>query len=171
MIGNNWIKAEDTGKLYAYSIHDPSGRCLFVGFDTLASAMAMNQVKGNPVFSMAAVMNVRLHSVHETRVSAYNAIAPLIAELSPTICPPLNMTSHANRYLQVVCDQTGEVYQNANRACEALGVDNARLSRHLARKPGHRSIKGFTFHYINPHDRDADLARKGFDPITGQRIR
>jgi hypothetical protein len=86
---------------------------------------------------------------HASEVDAYNGRARIIKQEYGEGTPPLNLTSRWNRYQNVRHIETGHIYRNATEACKALGIPQPRLSLHLAKRPGHKTIKGMTFEYVN----------------------
>lgn len=152
-IGEWFTHIPSTNNLYTYSVHDvDSGRCLYVGYDRLAQVMNLAKLKGNPAFDVNAIYRTVIYSQHPTNLEAYMAVTQLIRKVYGDGTPPLNMTTRENRFSPVMCEQTGVIYRNASEACASLDIAQPRLSAHLARKPGHRTIKGLTFKYADYRD-------------------
>lgn len=158
------LSIENMNKLFLYSIHDAQGRCMYVGFDTLPHAVSFAQTRGNAEMDVAATYQVRIHQSfeHSERIKAVNAVGALIKSIHhPSLQPAWNVTHHVNRALEVVCEQTGQRYKSASAAASALGISQSRMSQHLARKAGHRSIYGQTFKYVNHYKQQESLERAG----------
>lgn len=144
------------GDFYVYSIHNVvTGACLFVGYDTLAAVVNLSTVRAAPGFNNGEAVGLHIHSVHTGRLDAMNAQSRKIRELCGMSTPPLNIGYRNQRQSAVVCEQTGTQYPTASAAAEAHDVDAARMSKHLARRRGFKTVRGFTFRYVGFYDKEA----------------
>lgn len=139
---------------YIYSVHDALGRVVYVGHDFLQSIVNYDQLRRDPSFDVHQTYSILIVGHSPTLAEARGKVIEYTRQLCGTHTPIFNMTAGLNRRRAVKCDQTGEVYQNAAAACKALRVPHSNLSQHLARRKGHRSIKGMTFSYTEFYSRD-----------------
>lgn len=162
-IATAMVKIQDLSKYYVYSIHDSKGRCMYVNYGKWMDALSMAKVRGNPVVDPEQTYQVVLHSAHDKEGDAYNQIGKIVKMYCPTYSPPWQYTTSMNRYIKVQCDQTGEVYNSASHACQTLGIPQSRMSQHLSRRPGYKTIKGMTFSYYKHYDMEKMLAKVGIE--------
>lgn len=132
---------------YVYSIRDDADNILFINYDTLVNVVTFRKLMSNPLFIKDANYNIELHGSYELSWQAHNACDVLIRQLCVST-PYLNITQSTSRRGAVLCDQTGVTYKNASEACKMLGASPSRMSMHLARHAGHKSINNMTFRYV-----------------------
>lgn len=162
-LGRLFISVPHLGRWYIYSIHDAvTNRCLYVGYAKLAEIATLQAVRGNPALELDKVYEVRILAHRDNVQEALRETSRQISIVYGEGTPSLNMTSRYNRYANVKCNQTGEVFQNASAAARALQIPQGHLSAHLARKPGHKSIKGLTFEYVHFKDLESERVERGY---------
>lgn len=140
---------ESTKKYYAYTVLTQSNQVIFINYDKLCNIVSFKQLLTNPDFDINAVYKVDIYTPHNNIIAAMNEAATLTRLLCKDTAPRLNLSQRQNRVLPVLCDQTGVKYRNASEACQSLNIPPSRMSMHLSRKPGNKTIRGLSFRYVN----------------------
>ena len=118
----------------------------FVWYDKAGDMLTFTQAYSNPAFNVDDEYIFTVLNWCNTKTEAQNAMYRIIQRDG---MPDLNKTLKYNRFGAVVCNQTGVIYRNASTAAQSLGLDQSRLSGHLQRRRGHKTIKGLTFSYAS----------------------
>ena len=139
---------------YVYSVHDATDRVVYVGHDFISSIVNFETLKRDPSFDVKQTYSILITAHCQTLAEARGKAIEYMRQLCGSDTPIFNMTAALNRRRAVKCDQTGEIYQSAAAACVALRVPHSNMSQHLARRKGHKSIKGQTFSYAEFYARD-----------------
>lgn len=120
----------------------------YVSFGTLAEILSFKDVMKNPAFDKELEWMIVVKSSHAKEIDAYNAVAQFINDHLDGRTPPLNLTmSYNTRGNVIVCRETGARYRNAAEACRIHNIQPGWMSKHLARKPGHKTNRGLSFEY------------------------
>lgn len=141
---------------YIYSVHDAAGRVVYVGHDFISAIVNFDQLRRDPSFDVTQAYSVLVVGHCPTLAEARGKVVEYMRSLCGTNTPIFNMTADLNRRRAVKCDQTGAIYQNASAACKALRIPHSNMSQHLAKRKGHKSIKGMTFSYSEFYARDEE---------------
>lgn len=153
---------ESLGANCLYTVSNAKCQILFVGVAYIAEIFRFGDLLRNPMFNSEEVYRIDIIAKYDRALDAVNAQAVYLKEIGGA---PLNKTGTVNRRMSnVKCVQTGIVYRNASEAARVMGLNQSAMSQHLARKPGFRSIKGYTFEYVNYFDHD--LKRTALEPLT-----
>ena len=51
-------------------------------------------------------------------------------------------------HIKVKCNETGDIYETLTEAAKTMGVGKSNLSKHLRRMPGHKSVGGHTYSFV-----------------------
>lgn len=121
---------------------------VYVGFGHLNEIYSFRAVSALPTFDKKADYTVIIHAGYQTRFDAVNAMNAIIREVCKGNLPRLNLETFTNKGRPIICNETGVKYPNAFKACEALNIHPPRMSAHLHRRKGHKSIHGLTFSYL-----------------------
>lgn len=163
-LGHIYTSADDSYSChYLYILSDEKARILYVGIGYLAEVLKFTELKKNPLFDSEKVYRLEILSKYEKYADAINAQSAYLRNIGGT---PLNNTAYVNRRMsRVRCVQTGIVYRNATEAARVMQLSQPAISSHLARKPGYRAVKGYTFEYTDYFNEQ--LARTATtDPAT-----
>lgn len=90
------------------------------------------------------VFNVMFDSLHDSKIEADKRQVELIKTYG------LAAKMAANNFVMVECIETGERWKNAHQAAIAHDIDHGALKRHLARRPGYKSVKSRTYRNVTP---------------------
>lgn len=137
-----------TSGWYTYQIQTDK-EVVYIGFGHLAEIYSMQQVACLPGFDKDAEYTVIIHQRCELRFEAVNAVNALINDICKGQMPRLNREMFTTKHKGIRCVETGVVYPSAYKACQLLHIQPPRLSNHLKGRPGHKSIHGLTFEYVN----------------------
>lgn len=65
--------------------------------------------------------------------------------------PHCNMRGHIASHTQKIrCIETGEIFNTQTEIVKTHNVSTSAVSNHLAKRPGHNTVKGKTYEFINP---------------------
>lgn len=147
---------------HVFGVFDMSDKLMYVGVGRMTDIVNFTELVKNPAFIPTEPWSVKVFSSHITEIEARNSTYKVIAVLSPNKeVPEFNKHSYRNRYRShVICNETGTIYKTASEASHMIGVSSGRMSNHLSRKPGYKTIKGLTYTYTNFIDRDGHLVNK-----------
>jgi len=104
--------------------------------DAQANTAWREMFRDNP----ASLMMIKIKYVAATEVDCINARRAFVMQ-NP---PPCNMRGRPTRS-RIVCDQTGQEWKTIVEAADAIKSSPSNLSNHINRKPGFKSVKGYTF--------------------------
>jgi len=135
---------------YSYE-YEKDEKTLFIGCGRMKDIVTFKHVLANPAFDRNAIYNIRIHTMHKRKIDGYNKISDLVDELSNGRPPPLNLVNTMNRGTPVKDITTGIVYRNAAHACRELDIPAGRMSYHLRKMTGFKSIYGHKFEYAPNH--------------------
>lgn len=147
-LGHIFLSQTDALKeQYLYTLSDPSQRVLYVGTGYLADIFKFTDLKANPAFKPDLMYRLDIHAKFARPVDAMNAAQAYLRQIGGA---PLNNTAYINRRMsRVLCNETGISYTSAAEAARVMQISQPALSQHLARKPGYRQVKGYTFQYTD----------------------
>lgn len=137
---NYWI-------VYAHA--NTSNTVQFIGISQMADVFKFTEAKNNSewskIFPDGTPIKVVFIGMTNDEKSARDIALTNIAHLRP-YC---NVKGYniSERYQNVKCDQTGEIFASANAAAIAHDLSQSALFNHLKRKKGHKSVKGKTYSY------------------------
>ena len=134
-------------KYYTYLMYDLD-ELVYVGHGKLKDIITLKDVIPCQEFEKNIFYKIVSHSEHEQKYQAYNAAAKLMHEHGT---PKFNKAlQYVNTHsMPVKCVQDGKIYVNAATAARAYNIQESRMSKHILRKPGHKSIYGMTFERVN----------------------
>jgi len=91
----------------------------------------------------------RIHSVHENEFEAVKARGALIRE---THMPKCNVegTYVTSTVRKIRCMETGAIYRNQTELADAVDVAQSRVSNHMNKRKGFRTIRGLSYEYFYP---------------------
>lgn len=142
---------------FTYVLRNDENKIVFVGYDKMIDILMFKNAIRNPAFDAEKEYEIEILSKHARALEAQRTVGEIINNACNGKIPNLNMTAYYNRNrAAVICDQTGITYQNAYQASVQMGLPQPRISQHLARKPGHKSVKGFTFRYASYLDENLE---------------
>lgn len=122
---------------------------LYFGAGPMSEILNFRQVIGNSRFSMDKEVTVVFHSVHNNKYEALAQIPNMVRTLNGGRLPIINKESGMLRGKEVMCMETGVTYTNARQACLMLDINPARMSQHLRKRPGFRTVEGgLTFEFV-----------------------
>lgn len=137
-----------------YTLHDSAGTFQFIGTCRLAQISSTPDARANKffqhIFPDGWPMTLTLLSVHPSRKHGLNEVWKHIQVHGRPF-----MLAHGTTFqrgIPVVCNETGEKFTNSRAAAFAHGLTTSALSNHLARKPGHMTVRGKTYKYGQSDD-------------------
>lgn len=137
----------DSNSHVVYFLRDiATAEILFVGSGPLNSIFTLNELNRNGSFERNRDYIFQLHSRHDNRVDALNAVGAWMR--TQETMPTLNRHGAFGHKGDIRCNETGEVFRSQKAAAMAHGIDAGALGRHLARKPYHKSVKGRTYDFV-----------------------
>lgn len=132
---------------YLYTVKRETGGVLFVGCDKIINIALFKQLITIPQFEKDKAYIIDIYTPHRKYYEGMNAVSSFINTFCAST-PYFNTIQCLTRTLPVQCVETGVIYDSANEACKALGIHNPRMSNHLNKRPGHKTIKGLSFVYV-----------------------
>ena len=146
------IPAMQKRLFHVYTVSTVEG-VVFAGYGTIRDIISCKHVMRNPAFKPDQEYTIATHGQgYESLRDVENALGAFIKGTLQGRTPPLNISATVNRYMPVRCIETGVVYRNAAHACEELDIPAPRMSMHLARLPGHKTIYNKSFEYTDIYD-------------------
>lgn len=142
------IKPTNNNNYYIYVVKSQNNTILYINADKLPNIVSFKQLIPDPRFNTSELYNVEILTSHANYFNAMDTVNKLIKDLCGDRIPTFNISQHYTRNASILCHNTGVVYRNANEACQALNIHPPRMSNHLKKKIGHKSIHGQTFSYI-----------------------
>jgi hypothetical protein len=137
---------------FVYHVSNNDG-IIFVGIGTIPEIVSMRQLLQNPAFNINELVTVQaIEPGYSNMRDAENALGLFVRNTLGGNTPYLNKTFAVNRYMPVKHDQTGIIYRNAAECCRINNIPSGTMSRHLAKIPGHKTIKGQTYSYSQFYD-------------------
>jgi hypothetical protein len=136
-------------------VQDSTGKYIFIGYDKLVWCLNMKTIRAHPDYNPSEQYILKLWETVNSHSEGFVIINEYIQTLNGGVIPPFNARRKLSRYrVRVKCNETGVVYPTSTEACRALGINSSRMSNHLMRRPGFRTIYGLTFDYYKPGEID-----------------
>lgn len=135
------INSNDFNSLWLFSVRNAdTDELLYVGCERLKTIGTLRELKRHSLGKLPSHLDISLLEPVQDD-STLNSIR---AEMQPRYCA----TPQPRNYRQVRCNETGEVFDNCQRAATAYNISYAYLHYHLKSPTTYKSCKGLTFSYI-----------------------
>lgn len=151
MIGSFALKPNQ-GDMWCFYIvrRTTDAEVVFHGAARLAEVPNMTLMAMHPLCDLNATYICEIISIHEKDFQAKVARNAYMGGKFGAFDTYSTQQLHSDA--GIICEQTGELFKNASEAARLLELSNSQLSNHLARKPSHRAVKGYTFRYASYFD-------------------
>jgi len=145
------VKVGEARKLWAVYSHSINGAVQFIGISKLKDVFTLTDARANLTWlemfgdpQQEITITINMVSMVRREVAAERA------RLVKLLRPSCNLAgSYVPRTAYViVCNETGETFDNAKQAAEAHGITTSALSNHLNRKPTFRTVGGRTYERV-----------------------
>lgn len=140
----------DFPQLFAVYLASDETAVRYVGVSLVPDLFKLEDAQCNSEWSKFfarpdAKINLSVASLFTSEIEARQEQRKLIGLWKPEC----NMRGYfmARKYQQVMCNETGEIFNNAAEAARAHGIDPTALGRHLKQEKGFKSVKGRTYQY------------------------
>ena len=148
-------------KKHAYVVKNSlTQEIIFTGVDTLKKIVTLDKINSLPEFDSAPDYEIIVLGAFDQEGHARNAIHYHYG----SICPQLNISvGQAGKYIHsrlIYCNETGQCFFTQQEAALYFNISQSNLSKHLKGYPGHKSIKGRTFKWLN-HNEGQELQKQG----------
>lgn len=134
------LKNETLFSTYTLSINN---QVQYVGYCRFVDILRLPDIISHPEFDRAQRYTLQVHFLDENKYKCHNYATEILRALPYK--PIYNRVLFKQYNSNVICDQTGEVWESATACARATGIPSSRLSCHLNRRPGHKTIKGLTY--------------------------
>lgn len=143
------INPSELDKRYiVYHVQDEN-ELLFIGHDNIANIIGFTAFKRFSDFNRNKMYKIFIYDGFDNRVDATKEVYKLVNTLAGGHIPKYNKIDILRYNKAVIRLSDGMRFENARKAGEFMGVDSGRMSYHLQRKQGYRTIKGEIFEYEN----------------------
>lgn len=128
------------GKYVVYSVHDINGTPLFLGIDKFETAILLLKVKLAEGFDINSKYNIQFQysSITEQECKTFKDMT------FGDFKGPFNNSNNDKKSI-IICNETGEKFNTQSELARAIGVTESRVSKHLNRLTGFKSIYNKTY--------------------------
>ena len=149
MLFNIPLRSDFADKYWGYKVYDDKNELVFIWYDKLSDIVEMKSIKKCDQYNPSIIYNYYLVESYNNRLDAENGLNKLITGGTPRY--NLRFRLYGAKY-RILCIETGIVYNSSTEICSMFNVSPSALSKHLNRKVGYKSVKGFRFIYTDaPH--------------------
>lgn len=123
---------------------------VYAGINYLPAIVRLDDLIKLPSFDKTKPYIVKILKHYPDHIQARNALNNFIILACNALLPKYNMLSTYNcrAHRKIFCNENQTEYKSAHHACQVLGLHQGNLSNHLQGKTGFRTIKGYTFRYV-----------------------
>ena len=126
-------------RYFVYSFKTIGGVLLYIGIDKMEDIIKMRRLKTFSDFDPSEKITVEVYESYEARYKGQESVKKLKNMLG---------ACKYERGEQVMCVETGQVFDTAYEACKFIKTTPTRMSCHLKGRKGFKTIFGKTFVYI-----------------------
>ena len=130
---------EMENKYFVYSIRTVGGMLLYIGIDKMEDIIKMRRLKTFSDFDPYEKVVIQVYEGYDERYKGQESVKKLKTMLG---------ACKYERGEQVMCVETGQVFDTAYEACKFINTTPTRMSCHLKGRKGFKTIFGKTFKYI-----------------------
>lgn len=144
-----FITPRESQNFYTYFLRNPyTSEILYCGVDKLPDIFNFTHLRKHSQFDISVPYLIELRTNHPFLVHAKNKQSELLKVECAGKRPPFNWMEIEHKTKQIKDDDSGQIFKSQQEICKIMGLNQGQLSKHLARAPGYRTVKGHRFSYV-----------------------